>query len=86
MEVKMNTKTTIEQIRAFRANLPRGKKDPFGHRASKRMLLNKGLQRASYDEMTEGERSAVNEFLMFCEEWKSQSREFEKRAKKITQL
>ena len=76
--------TTIAQLRALRASLPRGKKDPFGKCChSKRVLLTRALQKTSFMDLTEGEGEAVAIFLEHCKEMKARDKKFASSVAKI---
>ncbi len=80
--------TTIEQMRALRAKLPRGKKDPWGECCkSKRILLQRALRRKTLASLTAGEYAAVQEWLGYVQdEQTAASQELKSRIDKITQL
>ncbi len=78
--------TTIEQLRALRANLPKGKKDPFTNCCrSKRVLLNRALRKERYLDLTEGEQEVVNLFLAHCRKLKAADERFAASVDKIAQ-
>ncbi len=77
--------TTIKQLRELRANLPKGKKDPFTNCCrSKRVLLNRALNKERFIDLTEGELDAVNLFLVHCRKLKAADERFAATVAKIT--
>ncbi len=81
---------TMEQLRTMRANLPKGRKDPwFECCKSKRILLQRALKRNNIGELTIGEYTAVQEWLAFVaktqKEAERANRQLEKAIAKTTQ-
>ncbi len=77
--------TTIESLRCLRANLPKGKKDPFtGCCRSKRVLLNRALKKDNFLQLTEGELDAVNLFLDYCRTLRAADNRFAATVERIT--
>ena len=78
--------TTMEHLRTLRANLPKGKKDPFtGCCRSKRVLLNRALKKNDFLQLTEGELDAINLFLEHCKNLKAADKRFAATVDKIAQ-
>ena len=81
---------TMEQLRTMRANLPKGRKDPWGECCkSKRILLQRALKRNNIGELTIGEYTAVQEWLAFVAETQKEAeranRQLEKAIAKTAQ-
>ncbi len=76
--------TTIEQLRTMRANLPKGKKDPWGDCCrNKRVLLHRVLrERTSISELTAGEYTVVQEWLTFVAETRKETERANKQLEK----
>lgn len=69
--------TTMEQLRGLRANLPKGKKDPFGDCCkAKRVLLNRALKKDDFMQLTDGELDAIHGFLAHCKNIKAENKRF----------
>lgn len=82
--------TTIEQLRTMRANLPNGRKDPWGDCCrNKRVLLQRALKRNNIGELTIGEYTVVQEWLAFVAKTKKDAeranKQLEKAIAKTTQ-
>lgn len=77
--------TTIEQLRSLRESLPKGNKDPFASDKSKRVLLQRLLRKDNIAELTSGELTVLNEWLVFLKEVKKANKEFEKEIQKLAQ-
>ena len=77
----------MEQLREIRANLPKGKKDPWGECcASKRVLLQRLLKKDSIAYATDGELTVLNEWLEHVKEVKRTNNEVEKTIAEIVNL
>lgn len=76
--------TTIEQLRTMRANLPKGKKDPWGDCCrNKRVLLHRVLrERNAISELTAGEYSVVQEWLAYVAQTQRETERANKRLEK----
>lgn len=77
--------TGMEQLRAIRAELPNGKKDPWGECCkSKRVLLIRALKKENVATFTDGELTAFNEWLEHISAVRKENKEFAKVIQKIT--
>ncbi len=68
---------TIEQLRQMRASLPRGRKDPWEHCRTKRVLLIRALKRNSILEFTETERKVVTEWASYVKQQQKEATKLE---------
>lgn len=69
---------TIEQLRQMRASLPRGRKDPWEHCRTKRVLLIRALKRNSILEFTNTERKVVKEWTDYVKNQQLEAAKLEK--------
>lgn len=76
---------TIEQLRKMRSELPKGKKDPWGHGTSKRILLMRVLGKDSLTNLTAGEQDVVQEWVAYVKKFKQDAVRFEKSILKTLQ-
>ena len=74
----------MEKLRSMRNELPKGNKDPWGDCCpSKRVLLQRALNRENTIQLTKGERRVINEWLAFCRKVAKENQAFEKEIQKI---
>lgn len=80
--------TIIEQVRKLRAELPRGRKDPWTNCCkSKRILLQRALKKKTLSSLTAGEYAAVQEWLAYMQgEQAAANREMQEQVSQITQI
>mgnify|MGYP004490446105 CR=1 FL=1 len=83
--------TTIQQLRNLRASMPQGKKDPWGKCCkSKRVLLGRALRKDTIADLTDGEKSAVEEWLAYISQARQEinlaNQELERTIAQIVQL
>lgn len=79
--------TTIEQVRKLRAELPRGRKDPWTKCKSKRILLQRALKKKTLTSLTAGEYAAVQEWLAYMQgEQAAANKEMQEQVSQITQI
>ncbi len=81
---------SIQQLRELRANLPKGKKDPwFACCKNKRVLLGRALHKADLSDLTAGEKAVIEEWLAYIPQVKREinlaNRKLERTIAKIAQ-
>lgn len=79
--------TTIEQLRKLRAEMTRGRKDPWTKCCkSKRILLQRALKKKTLTSLTAGEYAAVQEWLEYMQGEQAANKEMQEQVSQITQI